>query len=647
MCGFVAVLSSAGVPDAGMLARMTDLLAHRGPDATGMFAEHSIALGFRRLAILDPAPSGHQPMLSRDGRHVLVFNGEIYNFIELRRQLEALGHTFASSGDTEVLLAAYRQWGRECLQRLNGMWAFLIYDRVERRLFGARDRFGVKPLFWYRDGAALVFTSEIKAIRDSGYAPLEVDWQTLASCLLEGRLDTDQRTFYQGVARVPAGYAFECDATGNLAWWRYWSLTDETTRLVEPQEPVAHFRDLFDDAVAARMRSDVPLGVQLSGGLDSTSIMASMAGHLRARGDAPNELHAFCYMDPEFDESAMISATLEQTRARLTVLDSTPEQLWDSMETHLWYQDEPVHSFTSVVGFHLMALARSRGVKVLLNGQGADEVLAGYPNYFNDYWAELIRLGRWWRAAREMSLVAGPSRSALGTGVRALRSSLGQVLRHLPGYDALVRGRQRSAVAADPWVSAAMKEQWRPAAARYPRRLDDVLRDSVETGPLPLYLRVEDRNSMAHGVEVRLPFLDYRLVTLAFRLGACWKLADGRTKVLLREAMAGRIPEIVRSRTRKLGFPTGIDSWLRHSLHGPLRDLLASRVVRESGIWNLATVESALEAHRQGSVNLGSRLFDVAQICLWIHGSRAWPQAPLRKPVGYPLARHAPLVSPV
>ena len=227
MCGFVAIVSSDNAtPDRGLLARMSETISHRGPDDSGIFAEAGVGLAFRRLSILDLAPSGHQPMLSPDQRHVIVFNGEIFNYIELRTELEGLGHTFRSTGDTEVLLTAYRQWGTDCLRRFNGMWAFVIYDRVERTLFGARDRFGVKPLFWHRSGNSLVFASEIKAIRDSAYTSLQPDWSTVSAFLLEGRLDQDDASFYAGVTRVPAGTAFMVDAEARMKTWRHWSLEE-------------------------------------------------------------------------------------------------------------------------------------------------------------------------------------------------------------------------------------------------------------------------------------------------------------------------------------------------------------------------------------------------------------------------------------
>lgn len=623
MCGIAAIVARNGIkPPPDLIDRMTALLAHRGPDGQGKFTEGGVALGFRRLAIFDRSPSGDQPMLSHDGRFVIVFNGAIYNFVELREQLLALGHTFRSTGDTEVLLAAYRQWGRECLDRLNGMWAFLIYDRHARRIFGARDRFGIKPLYVCQSPCGLLFASEIKAIRDSGAVKLAVDQQTVAHYLLDGRLDDSERTFYENVKQVEAGTAFEVDESG-MKSWRYWSLPEPAD---EPVDPVGAFRDLFDDAVRLRMRSDVLVGVQLSGGLDSTSIVSHMVRHWTAAGREPQDLLAFSFMSPEYDETEQISATLQQTSVSQVKLESTATDLWSVLDRHMWHHDEPVHSMTSLVGFKLMELTRNNGVTVILNGQGADEVLGGYLNYFQDYWNHLVGSFRWrtaWRDIKASSHVHNFG-SAPGIAAGLLTRRLKQALGGVPGYAPMRQMRRRVELGLEDWITDDVKGCWKTPAHADPTNLDESLRTSVTASPLPLHLRVEDRNSMAHGIEVRLPFLDYRLVSLAFRLGPRWKLRSPFTKFILREAMRDRIPEVVRGRLTKFGFPTPVESWFRGPLYEPLRDMLSSGIVRDSGLWNTHAVATALERHKEGAMGCGSRLFDVAQLCLWLDGTRTW-----------------------
>src|SRR5688500_4541586 len=283
MCGFGAVIGLNGTAaDARAVRRMADVLAHRGPDDAGFYSSANVAFGFRRLSILDLSQASHQPFVSDDGQLVMVFNGEIYNYVELRRELVSLGHRFRSSGDTEVLLRSYQQWGRECVRKFNGMWAFLIYDLRRGVVFGSRDRFGVKPLYYRRDGDALFFASEIKALRVATRAPLTPNWSQAATFLCAGGIEAisaGEATFYSDVWQVPAATAFEVGFDGSMRQWKYWVLPEELPET--PSDAIEHVRDLLIDSVQLRLRSDVPVGVSLSGGLDSTSILSIIAGERR------------------------------------------------------------------------------------------------------------------------------------------------------------------------------------------------------------------------------------------------------------------------------------------------------------------------------------------------------------------------------
>jgi asparagine synthase (glutamine-hydrolysing) len=274
MCGIAVVVGLDGAPvDAGRLERMADVLAHRGPDDSGVLTAGPVGLGFRRLSILDLSAAGHQPMSTEDGQVVVVFNGEIYNFVELRRELESLGHSFRSSGDTEVLLRAYLQWGKECLPRLNGMWAFAIYDKRRGVVFASRDRFGIKPLYRCTTKTHFLLASEIKSIRASGLVASAINWGTAARFLLENRLDETNETFYEGIEHVPPGTALEVDLHGAHKEWRYWSLASPDKA---PADAPAKFADLFEDAVRLHMRSDVPVGAGSDGAADG--VLLPVAG---------------------------------------------------------------------------------------------------------------------------------------------------------------------------------------------------------------------------------------------------------------------------------------------------------------------------------------------------------------------------------
>ena len=615
MCGLAAVVDLGAHLDLGAtLAPMLRAIVHRGPDDSGTAVDGRVGLGFRRLSILDLSPAGHQPMASQDGRHIIVFNGEIYNYVELRKELTALGHHFSSTGDTEVLLAAYRQWGVDCLRRLNGMWAFVIHDRKRQLVFGARDRFGIKPLYRCSSADRVLFASEIKAIVASGLYQPSLNMRRCAAYLHQERLDDTAETFFEGIQHVPAAHAFELDLDGAYREWPYWRLGDATSG--DATEPPAAFAQLFEDAMRLNMRSDVPVGVNLSGGLDSTSIICA-AARLRREAGANQELLAFCYQDKRFDESSYIADTLAQTGARLVPLTLTPMQLWRSLPRVLAFQDEPLHSMTALVGFHLMALAAEHGVKVILNGQGADEVIGGYGSYFRDRWVDLLRRGRWPTARHEMS---AHQRAHGGSTGERMRSSLTHLAAKGTEGFALrqaISTRRRSARArARIWLRPELLDHL-PAVRHGSLDLNDVLARAVTEQPLPLYLRVEDRNSMAHSVEVRVPFLDHRLVEFVFGLDGAWKLNGPWNKFVLREAMRGRIPESVRTRVDKMGFPTDAAGWLRGPLFDEFREALTDPGFRRSPFFDADVLSSQLSQHRQGQVNATDRLFDAVQMHLW------------------------------
>ena len=388
-------------------------------------------------------------MVSDDGRYVIIFNGEIYNYVELREELVDAGYRFRSTGDSEVLLNAYRHWGADCLPRFNGMWAFLVYDRTERSLFGSRDRFGVKPLFVHRDREQILFASEIKSIRASGLYRGGVNWTVASRFLLEGHLDDSVATFYEGISAVPAGSAFQLDSAGTWRTWRYWDLN--SLKSSNAEDPAREFADLFEDAVRLRLRADVPVGVCLSGGLDSTSILcAASRQRSESNQSATGPLQAFCYFASEFDESHYIADTLAMTNAALRDLHSDPRELWDSLRQMLWYQDEPVHTMTAAVGYHLMKLVASHGTRVVLNGQGADETIGGYSSYFSDYWGELLSRRRWLQACAEAKAFAevhggSPTRYIKDSALRLLAVSLHQN----PMYRTFAESRHESGILVD------------------------------------------------------------------------------------------------------------------------------------------------------------------------------------------------------
>ena len=527
-----------------------------------------------------------------------------------------MGYEFRSSSDTEVLLNAYRQWGHDCLQRLNGMWAFLIYDRERSEVFGSRDRFGVKPLYRHRRADTHLFCSEIKGFLASGLYKGGINWEVAANYLYRGDLDTTSETFFAGIEQIPAGTAFVIDRDGSYRQWRYWHIGDT---LVDCSDAVQCFQDLFEDAVRLRLRSDVPVGVCLSGGLDSTSIACAMS---RINGNVGSDrlppMHAFSYCDPKFDETRYIEDTLQWTRATLNRFTPSGAGVWARLEDVLLYHDEPVHSTAAFVGFDLFAMAARRGVKVVLNGQGSDETLAGYPSYFRNRHFSLLRYARFptfWLESQGFCQTFGLSHPHYIAGI--LITLAKAAASELPGYRHLARARARRALLQDRWFAPDLAESADVPRDREPPTLDGALHHSVVVSPLPLYLRIEDRNSMAHSVEARLPFMDYRLVSLAFQLADDWKIRGDVTKYVLRKAMCDRIPPSVRERSDKMGFPNSTAEWFRGDLARQLTEILDRPASRDRGIYNLDTILNDLKLHVEGRIDISGRLFRVAQFEAW------------------------------
>lgn len=616
MCGFTALIGNQQRAEAlSITERMLNSIVHRGPDDSGVLQRDGGTLGFRRLSILDLSSASHQPMESESGDYAIVFNGEIYNYVELRRELQALGHSFQSNGDTEVLLKSYIAWGPACLDKLNGMWAFVIHDRRRQVFFGARDRFGMKPLFRWSDGHRTLLASEIKALRASGLVPTQMNLERVATWLYRNQCSAADETFYANIHTVKAGHAFEIDGKGRYKEWAYWDL-DRLPSFDDP-EAGARFRDLFEDAMRLHMRSDVAVGVNLSGGLDSTSILCA-AARLHAQSGSQSPLLAFAYSDAKFDESTYVKATIALTGARLVPLELSPLQLWQSLPEVLRYQDEPVHTMTAVVSYHLSALARSHGVKVVLNGQGADESLAGYPSYFHNYWYELCASREFRRLKAQIDGYVGMQGGDASAALRSVvLQSLRARLRNNGLYRALALRADHARAAQRDWINPDLLRHLRPPAVVPELDLRTALKSSIRQVPLPLYIRIEDRNSMAHSVEARLPFLDYRLVEFALALPAHRKLQAGWNKLLLREAMRDRIPEVVRSRVDKMGFPVASSEWFRGPLYQHLREVFTDPSFMRQDLVDPRKALAALDDHKQGRIDDAPKLFSIAQLHLW------------------------------
>ncbi len=635
MCGLCGVVAFGRPPEVELVRAMANLLAHRGPDGEGSFAAApGVAFGHRRLAIIDLSDAGIQPFASDDGQLQLLHNGEVYNYRELRRELEAHGHRFNTATDTEVVLRAFEQWGERCVERFNGMWALALWDGRRERLFCSRDRFGVKPFYYrYADGR-FVFASELKAFRADAL-PLVPNLDSVRDYLEQGALDHTDETFFDGISKLAPAHSLTLDA-GGLRLERYWSLDEHDV----PSDPIEALRELFLDSVRLRLRSDVPVGTCLSGGLDSSAV-ACTVDHLlktevenaRPVGDRQQTFTAF-FEDVGYDERPFAEAVIAQTRAEPHWVSFSAADVVEKLPSIVESQDEPFGSTSIVAQWFVMRAAREAGLKVMLDGQGGDEVLAGYPTYFAYRFADLARRGQMAELTREVTAY----RRLHGVSRAGAREA---VLR--PRFPERVKRRARVRLkGASGLAGQALSDFGRPVRMpqwAFPDHLRRRMQLILTERGLPELLHYEDRNSMAHSLEARVPFLDYRLVELCFSLSPTLLIDRGITKVALRRALGDLLPPVVRDRVDKLGFVTPEGRWLREGLGDLAADVFASREFSDRGFVDPQVARARLEAHRAGKLNAGYELWRALNLELW---ARTYLDAqPSSPPAREPAASHA------
>jgi asparagine synthase (glutamine-hydrolysing) len=633
MCAIAGIVTvSNRAINARALNPMMAAQAHRGPDGEGyVFLSYggratpcvvagslddrrvpvepgyAVGLAHRRLSILDLSSLGRQPMGSPDQRCWVTFNGEIYNYQELREELRSHCHVFRSQTDTEVLLAAYRQWGTACLHRLNGMFAFAVWDAERDVLFCARDRMGEKPFYYVWDGTTFVFASELKAVLQVVERPVP-NKRVLYAYLEGARLDFSGETFFESIHQLEPAHYLLVDH-GTLKKERYWDLpVGSSIQKTATADVQAEFRHLFRDAVRLRLRSDVPVGSCLSGGLDSSAIVC-VADRMLGR-----RLKTFsaCFEDPRYDERSFIRQVVESAGAESYRTFPTGKDLLPCLDRLVWQQDEPVGSTSIFAQWMVMRLASEAGVKVLLDGQGADELMAGYHGCFGALYADLLRQGRWtelWaecRAYRDRYAAFPPQ--LVANFARGMASA-----RWVQTLRALYIGSSRWIDRSFARTAEVDEEPDRLAGSR----LEGMQHRLLTRHGLRALLRYEDRNSMAFGIEARLPFLDVRLVEFLYRLDSTWKLQNAWTKVVLRESLSDCLPPGIARRCDKIGFATPEDDWFRGDLAASARDTLLDRRSRERGYLDISAVERELALHVAGRQSIGSIIWRWVNLELW------------------------------
>lgn len=604
------------------LARMRDVITHRGPDDAGIFIDGRVGLGHRRLSIVDVA-AGHQPMTNEDGSLQIIYNGEIYNHADFRAELEARGHVYRTHCDTETILHLYEDHGEACVTYLRGMFAFAIWDAKQQELFIARDRLGVKPLYYaHLDDGSLFFASEIKAIFQANALRPEINFALLPD-YLANHATSGEDTLYRGVKRLLPGHTLKWK-DGRVEIRKYWDVS--FAKLKDDgrtdADYIAEWRELFETSVRLRLMADVPLGMFLSGGIDSSAIAAVMSRMV----DEPIKTFSVAFAEREANELSYARLVADAYKTNHHEVVVSPEEFFHALPRLIWHEDEPL-AHPSSVALYFVSLLASQHVKVVLTGEGSDELLAGYARYRKTILN--LSLGKLYRGITP-SLV----RDAMRGGVQNLPASrlrqklLRSFLSVPPDIESiyfdnfavfplsmqplLLSGETAERIGSlDPYAGV------RAALAETDARslLDRLLYADIKTYLHELLMK-QDQMSMATSVESRVPFLDHKLVEFTCSLPERLKLRGGTTKYILREAMKGILPEPILSRS-KMGFPVPIGSWFRGAYRSIVDEYVLSERAMSRGIFNSDFVRQLVTRHQSGAENHDERLWALVNFEIW------------------------------
>ena len=620
MCGFVGVVHLDDRPvDPALLVSMGELLQHRGPDGQGSFVDGPVGFHHRRLAIIDPE-AGQQPM-SAEGVTV-VFNGEIYNYVELRADLTARGHRFRTRSDTEVLLRMYLEHGAGAVRQLNGMFAFLIYDSRSRELLAARDHLGIKPLYSWTDGERLLFASEIKALFRHPAVRAQPDFDGVRD-YITFQFVLGERTMFQGIRKLlPGEYQVFDLATGRSRSVRFWEPRFEIDTIHSQEYFVSRLRELLEDAVRLQLRSDVPVGAYLSGGMDSTIVTALAAG---AYGGRLSTFTGRFAEGAEYDETPYAREVARVYGTEGHELLCTADDMIELLPTLVYHMDEPAAGPGLLPQFVVSRAAASK-VKVVLGGQGGDEIFGGYARYLVAYLEQALK-GAIFETAEEGKHIVSlrsivphlPSLRAYGPMLQQfwnrgifepMDRRYFQLIDRSGGVLSFFSRDFRAAYRSDDVFDRFGAIFNHPDTLSYYNKMTHF---DLVTG-LPALLQVEDRVSMAASLESRVPLLDYRIVELITSITPALKFKGGELKYLLKRATRDLVPRKVRARKDKMGFPVPLHLWAKGPAREFFHDILLSPTARTRGIFNPRAVERLLRQERA----FGRRLWGLANLELWL-----------------------------
>lgn len=623
MCGICGIIKKS--PDTGLgekVSRMRDEMAHRGPDGYGLWVNGTgcIGLGHRRLRIIDLTENGKQPMQNSKGTLQIVFNGEIYNYIEIRQDLQSKGYRFKSQSDTEVILYAYQEWGRACLDQFVGIFAFCIWDERRKTLFAARDHVGVKPFYFSFDGDSFTFSSEMKGILAIHPDLRQPNWDAIYDWVTFTEFDHNKTTFFRNIYQLKPGHFIEFDfeefsISDQIPFWKF-SIQEIRESQNSEIDLTQRFSTLFHESIAFQMRSDVPVGAFLSGGLDSTSIVA-IASQLT---DEPMRTFSSVYSQIEYNEEKFIEIATKQFVVKHKQTTPKGDKFFTDLEKFIWIHEQPPNGPGPFSEWCVAELAH-RDVVVLLSGQGPDEMLGGYHPMFQPYLATIARemlksnRGSFADFKEELNLIADL------TGSRKEMYWLSSMLPNWMEFQRKMKRIRRNQFLSKGFLQYKksfndLETEMLPIDLAGLNLLDKYLVKSTLGGQLRRLLHYGDRNSMAFSLEARVPFLDHRLIEYSLALPVREKINKDVTKNILREAMRNKMPEEIRTRKDKKGFPTPLRYWLiEHEAH--VRDILNSQRVRERGIFKPTSVDRFVDLHMKGKYDFTFDLFRLLTLEKW------------------------------
>lgn len=624
MCGIAGILSlrpsiAIGESQAEILDRMLMSIFHRGPDEDGRLVDGELAMGMRRLSIIDLS-DGTQPIFNEDGRYGVVFNGEIYNYVELRRELEAKGHHFRTRSDTEVIVHLFEEYGEDCVEHLRGMFGFAVWDNQNRSLFVARDRVGIKPLYYSVQNNRLYFASEIKALLETPDVPRGVDRVGL-SHYLSLKYVPAPRTLFDGISSLPPGHTLSVN-DGKLQVRRYWDVSFKKSRSWNPkdsgheQEAVSELGDLLRESVRLRLRSDVPFGAFLSGGLDSSVIVALMAEQM----GEPVRTFSVGFAESEGqDELPYAKQVADRFGCVHHTLSITSDDFLGYAEDVLWHLDQPIAD-QATVATHMVAKLAREHVKMVLTGEGGDELFAGYARYSGERFSPLISSlpGVVRQAMRSASRkLPGMRRGKIAIGALTQADEASRLANWFPMFGDDTKSRllaswSEEGESSTKGLLASYLEQ---TDATTP--LDRMLYCDTKTWLVDYLLLRGDKLTMANSLEARVPLLDHKLVEFAASLPDAWKLRGKTRKYLLKQFARTVLPESIIDR-KKQGFPIPIEQWLRGKAKPMMQDLLATSVVERRGLFDAKYVEQLVQSHVSGYADYSTELWGLMSFEMWM-----------------------------